>query len=71
MKNKLRLGEGIEPCCRLCVHSAEADGDTCLCTKKGIVSAGGKCHRYEYDPLKRVPSPRRKLEERDAEEFSL
>ena len=27
MKNKLRLGEGVEPRCGICIHSAEPDGE--------------------------------------------
>jgi len=26
-----------------------------LCAKKGVVSPGGSCAYFKYDPLKRVP----------------
>ncbi len=29
--------------------------DEVFCTKKGFVQKFGKCMRYKYDPLKRVP----------------
>ena len=45
----------IEPSCSYCVHSAQlADGQV-LCSKKGVVSPDGKCMRFRYDPIKRIP----------------
>ena len=72
MKNKLRLGEGVEPNCGICVHAAEPDGDTCFCLKKGgLTDVGGHCRKYEYDPFKRVPAPRAPLHEHDKKEFEI
>lgn len=71
MKNKLHIGEGIEPCCKICANSAETDGDVLFCKKKGMVEPSGSCRKYVYDPLKRVPAPRQKIAEHDADEFAL
>lgn len=71
MKNKLRIGEGVEPCCKICANSAETDADVLFCKKKGIVDPSGSCGRYVYDPLKRVPAPRRFIERHDPSEFEL
>ena len=72
MKNKLRLGEGVEKSCAVCVHSADAaEEGRRLCAKKGFVSASGCCRKYEYDPFKRVPLPAPKLREHGKEEFEI
>lgn len=49
----------IEKSCSYCVHSAKIDQDTYLCAKKGLVTLGRRCHKFRYDPLKRIP-PRMK-----------
>ena len=41
--------------CSYCKHAGQTDHDQMLCTKKGFVSPDGKCWRFRYDPLKRVP----------------
>ena len=52
----------IAPCCRYCEHAAAIrDGETMLCSKKGVVSAEFQCKKYAFDPLKRKPRPRPKL----------
>lgn len=53
-KKKL-FQEGIEPRCAYCAHGAALEEDKVLCARKGVVSPGGSCHRFQYDPLKRVP----------------
>ncbi len=45
----------IEPCCAYCVHSSYVDDESLICVKKGIVKTWGKCRRFTYDPLRRVP----------------
>ena len=45
----------IEPRCAYCARANELDEDTCLCAKRGVVSAGYKCRSFKYDPLRRVP----------------
>lgn len=45
----------IEPRCAYCKKGAALDGERVMCLKKGIVSAGGSCRAFRYEPLKRVP----------------
>ncbi len=45
----------IEPSCAYCSHGARVDDDSVICDRKGIVRPWGKCFRFDYDPLKRVP----------------
>lgn len=45
----------IEPRCVYCTRSSPLDERTALCAKKGVVSAGGHCRSFQYDPLKRTP----------------
>ena len=45
----------IEPRCAYCRRGAQIGDTHVMCLKKGIVSAGGQCRRFRYDPLKRVP----------------
>ena len=52
----------ITPSCRFCENAAAIrDGETMICTKKGVVSADYHCRKYAFDPLKRQPRPRPKL----------
>lgn len=37
------------------------DRDFMLCSKRGVVSAGHHCRYFSYDPLKRVPMPRKNI----------
>ena len=71
MKNKLRLGEGVEPSCAFCAHSAETEQGKCFCVKKGFVYTSDVCRKYDYDPFKRVPLPAPKLQEHEKEEFEI
>ena len=44
------------PVCELCAYSAPiSDTDELICSKRGVVSKDGKCRKFIYDPLKRVP----------------
>lgn len=45
------------PCrCEFCEHAAIInDDDNILCDIKGIAEKCGKCKKYVYDPLKRIP----------------
>ena len=45
----------IEPRCTYCARGSHLEEDKVLCGKKGVVSAGGSCRAFKYDPLKRVP----------------
>ncbi|MCD8367531.1 MAG: hypothetical protein LUC48_05850 [Clostridiales bacterium] len=46
----------IEPRCQYCAKGEPLKDGQIACTKKGIVSPGYHCFRFQYDPLKRVPS---------------
>lgn len=45
----------MDPRCAYCRRGARLDEDSVMCLKKGVVSAGGSCRSFQYDPLKRVP----------------
>lgn len=45
----------IEPRCIYCCHSSPAEAGMVICRKKGIRPEAGKCRKFKYDPLKRVP----------------
>lgn len=52
----------IDHACAYCVHGAKLEEDQVLCAKKGLKSAGDKCFRFKYDPLKRVPKKAKALD---------
>ncbi len=45
----------IEPRCIYCQHGTAIAEDTVDCLKKGVMSGGGSCRGFSYDPFKRVP----------------
>ncbi len=45
----------IEKRCAYCAHAGRIDEDACLCAKRGFVSPGDHCRKFQYDPLKRIP----------------
>lgn len=45
----------IEPRCAYCARGVPLEGESVLCKRKGVVARGDSCHRFQYDPLKRVP----------------
>ena len=45
----------IERSCMYCALGTKLDDESVLCRKKGVVAIDGKCHRFRYDPCKRVP----------------
>lgn len=47
------------------------DGMSILCPKKGIMNPEDKCFHFKYDPLKRIPKKKPKLQEHNADEFKL
>lgn len=63
----------IQRSCLYCAHGVLIPGDRIICSKKGIVSLDSACHKFEYDPLKRVPPRRKALDfhQYDSEDFSL
>jgi len=63
----------IQPRCSYCIHSAKLADDQILCSKKGTVSPEGKCMRFQYDPIKRIPVKPKALDfsKYHSEDFSL
>lgn len=47
--------EKIDPRCVYCLRAVALDNGQMACPKMGIVSPGGACRKFRYDPLKRVP----------------
>ncbi len=45
----------IEPLCTYCARGVPLEDGQVGCPKRGIVSPGGSCRGFRYDPLKRVP----------------
>ena len=65
--------KNMEKRCAYCVHGTTISESEVACERKGIVSPGGHCLRFAYDPLRRVP-PRPaplKSEQYSAEDFQL
>lgn len=65
--------KNVEPACVYCAHSRPAEEDSCICVKKGIVSAWDRCRHFSYDPLRRVPesAPAPKVDGLDQADFTL
>lgn len=47
--------KNIEPRCTYCARGTQLDEEAILCPKRGVVSPGGSCRAFRYDPLKRIP----------------
>lgn len=70
--NAAFFGKHIDPQCAYCAHSARQDGkEEVRCQLGRSWPAGGRCRRYRYDPLRRVPRPRPPLPAHEAKEFKL
>lgn len=63
----------IEPSCTYCRHGRPLGENEIGCIKLGIVSVDGRCKRFAYNPLARIPSKPLSLnrERYDEKEFSL
>lgn len=46
----------IEPSCSYCRFGSRMNDTQVACLKKGVVSSGGSCSKFKYDPLKREPA---------------
>ena len=54
--NKLTFNKKQEKYCMYCRFGQYLEySDEVFCSKKGFVNKFGKCLKYKYDPLKRVP----------------
>jgi len=63
----------IEKACAYCAHGTKLEEGQILCMKRGIVHEYGKCRKFIYDPLKRVPAKQKALDfsKFDEEDYSL
>jgi len=44
-----------EPSCSYCLFGQRMSDEEVICSRRGVVSSGGRCRRFRYDPLKRDP----------------
>lgn len=63
----------IERSCAHCAYGVKLDDDSVLCAKKGVRSILGKCHKFKYDPIKRIPAKPKAMDltKYDTEDFNL
>ncbi len=63
----------LEKRCAYCVHASVMSEREVGCPYRGVVDAANHCHRFAYDPLKRVPPRPAALqsEKYSAEDFKL
>ena len=52
----------IPKICRLCQHAMPVNARDMLCGKLGAVGGEFSCRRFRYDPTKRQPVPKMKLD---------
>lgn len=72
MFRKPLFGRNITPACTYCTHSRLApDQKMYYCTKFGVVAPYYKCHKFNYDPLRRVPKRQPKLPHFSPDEFKI
>lgn len=59
--------------CIYCAWGTKVGDEQVLCIKRGVVSAYYACHKFKYDPCKRVPSKAKALNfsKYNDEDFSL
>ena len=41
--------------CTYCVHGTKLNEEEILCVKRGVVCINRTCHKFKYDPCKRIP----------------
>lgn len=63
----------IPQTCEYCIHGTAVEDGQVLCTKKGIIYPRTKCHKFTYDPCKRIPPRQKALDfsKYDEQDFSL
>jgi len=52
----------IEPRCEYCKYGTDLGGEEIGCYKLGITAVGESCPKFRYNPEKRVPERRMKLD---------
>lgn len=72
MKKKLLNASSVDKICANCAYGRHTpDGETVLCTKKGVMTYYSSCRKFEYDPLNRTPARPLGFSEHTMEEFEL
>ncbi len=63
----------IEKSCAYCAHAVRIDDGQVLCIKRGVIDIARKCHKFDYDPLKRIPTKAKPLDfdKFQTEDFTL
>ena len=63
----------IEKSCAYCQYGTLLNDEQVLCIKKGVVCLSSKCHKFSYDPCKRVPLKQKApdFEQYNKEDYSL
>ena len=46
----------IDPSCSYCRNGVRINERQVACLRRGVVSAGGSCSKFKYDPLRREPA---------------
>ena len=60
----------VDRACQFCSYALLTSEQHITCTKKKkLMPLDGKCTRFQYDPLKRVPSKAKALDFSKYEEF--
>ena len=58
--------------CEFCRYGKQSpDGNSVLCSLRGVMRMQSRCKKYEYDPVKREPARMPQLPEFDPEQFVL
>lgn len=60
-KTAMLFNKNIEPRCIYCARGKKLNNDYISCMRFGVVSSGYHCKRFVYDPMKRVPPARKKI----------
>ena len=72
VKRKLLEKKKYPSVCETCLHGRlSPDAQSVLCVKKGIVETDGKCRKYSYDPLKRIPKKPLLVQQANPEDFKI
>lgn len=57
-----RSKKEIDRVCHYCENASPLqDKDYMLCSRLGVVGGGHSCRHFSYDPLKRIPAPRKHI----------
>lgn len=67
----MRIFNKNAPACKYCLFSSHLAEDDYLCKFRGVLKSDDDCRRFKYDPLKREPKGRPKLEKYTEKDFSL